>query len=305
MMGYARIRYAPEFVQVAGLGAAGDVMDILFGKPQSWYTAINQIQKDLAILLAEVTAIDSSNWNATSGELSKVGAAAAVGLPYFYDHSWTTKEITQRIQSIIVTDNHVPSDSDIAFAKQRLGEIRSQVEFVKKVAPELQPQIAADRAKAEGLLSNSQLLSPADAGKEAFVKSLEEQAGKLGQFGMGIGLVAAAAAALYLFGGRKSNPAKNDSTALILIGGAAAALLLGGKKTTTSSLTTLSKATDEMNQILDLYRTKKMDAEDAGKLMSNLEQSLIALKATGTVDPAQIDLLITRVSGQRKGFQAV
>jgi len=202
--------YRPGFVHISGNGLSGNgngngqmlggILASLFGKSQSWYDGINRIQKELTILQTEVAAFGKDIWDT----IANTPAAKQAG---FTAYGYTMEWALNHMQAIIVTANHEPSDAAISSADAYAKRVRSMVEFAKKVAPELAAQVAADRAKVEAGLVGSRMIAPAVAGEAAFVKSLEEQVGKLGG-GMGmLGIGLAAVAALWFFGGsRRNNP---------------------------------------------------------------------------------------------------
>jgi hypothetical protein len=199
--------YRPGFVHVNGLGGndrmMGGILASLFGKPQSWYDTISRIQKELTILITEVSAFGNEVWDAVSS------AATAKGIQ-FTKYDYTQEWATNHMKAILVTKSYEPSDAVIASADTYAKRVRAMVEFAKKIAPEMAAQVAADRAKVEANLAGSRLVSPAVAGEAAFIKSLEEQAGKVA-FGMGgLGIGIAAIAALWFLGpmlsGRRNNP---------------------------------------------------------------------------------------------------
>jgi hypothetical protein len=205
--------YRPGFVHVNGMGAVldesqpqmlGGILASLFGKSQSWYDNVSRIQKELTVLQAEISAFGKDVWNA----IANTPAAKQAG---FTDYDYTMAWALNHMKAILVTQNYQPNDTVIASADAYAKSRRVMVEFAKKVAPEMAAQVAADRAKVEAQLVGARMISPAEAGEEAFVRSLEEQAGKLSSGfaigGVGLAIAAVAVAALFfLGGGRRSNP---------------------------------------------------------------------------------------------------
>lgn len=299
------MRYAPEVLHVGGLNG---ILSSLFGKPQSWYNNINDLQKKLNLLLAEITAVGKDIWNTIAGKLASVeGGAQQVGLKYFADYDWTTNEIVEAVKRIIVTASYEPSDYAISLARLRVEEFTPQVAYVKKVAPELIAQMEADRAKVAANLAKSRLVSPAEAGEEAFYKSLEEQAGKIGQFGLGTGLAIAGIAALALLGGRggrdRRNPAKSPLEKIVPIGIGAAILYsvfskpskaaTGPRLTVAAALPTavpVPKSYDDAAKGLDdiktMYRSGRLDEGQAVNEANKLLEASAAV-----VTPEQYEIL--------------
>lgn len=299
------MRYSPEVIHVGGMSG---ILTSLFGKPQSWYDNINNLQKQLTLLLTEITAVGKDIWNTIAGKLAEAGGATRVGLKYFSDYDWTTNEIVQGIKNIIVTADHEPTDYAINLAKLRVEEFTPQVAYVKRVAPELVAQIEADRAKAEANLAKSRLVSPAEAGEKEFYRAIEEQAGKIGQFGFGMGLAIVGIAALALMGGRRRNPAQKSIekiAPLALVGGLAWAAFAKPSSasaaipgvTVAAALPTAvppPKSYDEavkgLDDIKTMYRSGRLDEGQAVSEANKLLES-----ASAVVTPDQYETLRSAV----------
>jgi hypothetical protein len=178
----------------------GGILASLFGKSQAWFDNVSRLQKGLTILQTEIAAFGKSVWDA----IANTPAAKQVG---FTDYDYTQEWALNHMKAILVTQSYQPNDTVIASADAYLRSRQTMVAFAVKVAPELAAQVAADRAVVESQLVGTGMKSPAVAGEAAFIKSLEDQASKLGGgMGMlGIGL-AVAAAAFFLLSGRRSNP---------------------------------------------------------------------------------------------------
>jgi hypothetical protein len=192
--------YRPGFVHVNGYGEngggrmMGGILASLFGKPQAWYSNVSQIQKELTILRSEVSSFEGV-WDTIAAQ----PAAKSGGFtPYAYTMEWALNHL----KAILVTSSREPSDAEISSANTYAKRVRTMVELARKVAPELAAQAAAERARVEEGLRGTGLVSPAEAGEEAFLKSLDEQASKLGG-GMGMVGIGLAALAVMMFFGRK------------------------------------------------------------------------------------------------------
>lgn len=216
--------YRPGYIHISGNGNGngngndrmmGGILASLFGKSQAWYDSVSRIQKELVVLQAEVSAFGKGIWDTIADTLASKTPAPTFVDSGFTKYDYTMEWALNHMKAILVTSNYEPADNVIASADLYGRRVRAMVEFAKKTAPEMAAQVATDRAKVEAGLVGSRMIAPAVAGEAAFVKSLEEQAGKLA-FGIGgIGIAVAAVAALILFmqmgGGRRNNPVLSTS----------------------------------------------------------------------------------------------
>lgn len=147
-------------------GIFSDAWDILTGKPQSWYTNVSNIQSQLSVLLAGITAVGQDAWNNTVDGTT--------------DYDQATGEIQSAISSIIVTKSHVPEDGTISGAKAVASKYQAQLDLVQSAAPDLSAQVQADQAQVESMLP-APMTSPSDVGKAVFEQELLDRAEKFGQ----------------------------------------------------------------------------------------------------------------------------
>jgi hypothetical protein len=166
----------------------GGVWDLLMGKPQSWYTHLDQDQQALAVRSAEVNAIGEVHWNAVRDAYM----AEAVGPEIeFLSFSDINGGIDGNLKNLIVTKSHVPSDQEIASAENFNAMYGRYVDYVKSMIPELASQIKSDSDAVKNALGSGTLKSPSSVGQQAFVDEVERRAKLLA---VGIG----GAAILYL-----------------------------------------------------------------------------------------------------------
>lgn len=157
-----------------GMGSwVTDAWNALVGKPQSWYTNLSNIQSQLSVVLAGVTAVGSDLWNTVS-------SAAGSGASGIFDYGSIVSDIDARMRDIIVTTNHVPTEQTIAGARAAANQYQGQLAFVKAMAPEVAGQIDADQQAVESMLPGP-MVAPAAAGREAFEQELAARAKALGQ----------------------------------------------------------------------------------------------------------------------------
>lgn len=173
---------------VSGLGAAG-VWSILTGKGSEWYSHLDQVQKSLAVLNAEVGVIGQSVWDAV---VESVRAGVSAGAPYIRDFASVQDQVTSFLAgdsssySIRVSDTYVPSDDAISRAEATATEIRAMVEYVKGVDAQVKAEADAAAAKRKADLSKSTLQSPADVGEEVFKQQVAAQAAAIGGWSVGV-----------------------------------------------------------------------------------------------------------------------
>ena len=160
------------------------IWDVMFGKPQAWYTNLSSVQDRLVVAKTGIYEIGKDIWN-TISDAYKV---AMGGPQYFSGFEWATEEINKRLKAILVTENYVPSDGEISLASQRASEFQSMVEYAKRILPEIRGKVESEQAKMEADLKKITMLSPADVGQQAFWDELKRRAALMG--GVGIGIIA-------------------------------------------------------------------------------------------------------------------
>lgn len=147
-------------------GLFSDAWDALTGKPQSWYTNVSNIQNQLSVLLAGVTAVGGDAWNSTADGVS--------------DYDQVTGDIQAAISSIIVTKSHVPDDGTIANARSVANTYQGQLNLIQSALPDVSAQVQADQAQVQSMLPAA-MTSPSAAGRAEFERVLDERAAALGQ----------------------------------------------------------------------------------------------------------------------------
>lgn len=156
-----------------------DTWNALVGKPQSWYTALSNLQNQLSVLLAGITAVGSDTWNAVAqgaqGPTQDVGPVSGIS-----DYDQATGDVQSAITSIIVTQSHVPDDGTIAAARSTASMYQRQLDVVQSSAPDVTAQVAADQAQVESMLP-APMTSPSAVGQATFEQELEDRAKALGQ----------------------------------------------------------------------------------------------------------------------------
>ena len=162
-------------MSMRGLGnVLTDAWNVLTGKPQSWYTNVSNIQNQLSVVLAGVTAVGADTWNfiSQSSQGPSLSQTPASGVDAY---ETVISAINSAIAAIIVTQSKVPSDADIASAQSTASTYQSQLAYVQSVAPEIAAQVQADQAQVESMLPGP-MQSPAAVGQAAFVEELDARA---------------------------------------------------------------------------------------------------------------------------------
>lgn len=156
-----------------------DAWNALTGKPQSWYTNVSNIQNQLSVLLAGVTAIGSdiwdTVWSAYQGPTQDGSAISPVD-----EYNQVVSNIQAAITGIIVTTSHVPDDPTIAAAQATANTYQSQLNYVQSMAPEMSDVVAQDQAQVQSMLPSA-MTSPSAVGQQAFEDELAKRAAALGQ----------------------------------------------------------------------------------------------------------------------------
>lgn len=165
----------------------------LFGKPQSWFDRVNQVTINIAALLAGVSAIGKDLWDPIWREVALSGGK-------FDSFDYVTKTLVD--DGVRLADLNNLSDRDLDMAEQDWMELSPEMNYAKKMVPELSPVVEADVSAVQSKLSQSLLKSPAAVGEKAFLDTVKERASSLGQgvtdFLKYIPWLVGGAAALYL-----------------------------------------------------------------------------------------------------------
>jgi hypothetical protein len=154
---------AAQYPLLGGLG----LWEWLLGKPQSWYDTLNAVQKDVGVVLAKVQAVDDGVWGTIWQKKD--------GENRFASRQATIDALTSAFSAIVVTSDHEPSDGELAVAQSLVTTIQGMIDYVQSVAPEIASSIMAEGAKVSAELDRTKLVSPAIAGKQAFLDSLNNQ----------------------------------------------------------------------------------------------------------------------------------
>lgn len=185
--------------RIRDLAGLGDWFSDLFGKSQAWYSNVNRIQNQLAVLQAEVNAIGSGIWDTIMGTIAGlIAKGQASGTPpHFYGFDWTVEDISAQAKAILVTKGHTPTDQEIATADSRARMYREMVDYAKRMAPEVRAQVEADAARVRASVEAAPLRSPAEVGEKVFLETLDERAKAFSLGGLGFGILALVALGLF------------------------------------------------------------------------------------------------------------
>lgn len=156
---------------------ASGVWDLLTGKGQAWYDRVDADQKALAVRMSEVAAVGETAWSAVRDAFFANTQGPDLD---FLSFSGITNGINSAIKSLIVTENHVPSDSEILSAESWNAQYGRYVDYVKSMLPELAATIAQDAADTQAALGQGKMSSPAAVGQQAFIDEVERRAKILG-----------------------------------------------------------------------------------------------------------------------------
>lgn len=184
----------------------GDWMSDLFGKSQSWYDRVGRDQRDITVLLAEVSAIGKSAWDGLQLALADaIAQGQYVPIERFPNYQWIMDDLTEQARILLITKSTVPTDAEISTAENRIYTYRSAVDYAKGILPEMAASAEAEAARIRAALPEGSLRSPAEVGVDTFKAELERRAKNLAGAGLGIGTLAliavAAIAAARVFGG--------------------------------------------------------------------------------------------------------
>jgi hypothetical protein len=158
-------------------GFIADAWNALTGKPQSWYTNVSNIQNQLSVLLAGVTAIGGDVWDTVSSAQGPTQDGSSVSMVDAY--SDVVANINSALRTVIVTTSYVPSDTDIAAAQATATQYQGQLSLVESMAPELSDVVAQDQQQVQSMLPTS-MVAPAPAAQAEFAKALADRAAALG-----------------------------------------------------------------------------------------------------------------------------
>ena len=189
--------------QLSGLG---DWISDLFGKPQSWYDRVGRDQRDITVLLAEVSAIGQSAWDGLQQTLA-TALAQGYQMPVerFPNYQWIMDDLLEQAKILLITKSVVPTDAEISTAESRIYIYRQAVDYAKRILPEMASAAEAEAARIRAALPEGSLRSPAEVGVETFKAELERRAKNLAAGAFGLGTIAlfifAGIAAARMFGG--------------------------------------------------------------------------------------------------------
>lgn len=167
--------------QLSGLG---DWMVDLFGKPSSWYQEIDNLQKEMNVLSAQVNEIGRSMWDFIRSQLISSNGSDLGFAPF----SQANDALVRDFKGIIITSSHTPSDAQVAQAKKTAADLRQWVTFALGVAPELAAKVEAEGQRARESVGNMVMRSPAEVGVEVFKEELERRAKIFGGGAIGVGI---------------------------------------------------------------------------------------------------------------------
>ena len=184
----------------------GDWMSDLFGKSQSWYDRVGRDQRDITVLLAEVSAIGQPAWDGLQLTLADALANGyQMPVDRFPGYQWIMDDLLEQAKILLITKSVVPTDTEISTAESRIYTYRSAVDYAKRILPEMASSAEAEADRIRAALPEGSLRSPAEVGVETFKAELERRAKNLAGAGLGIGLIAAlivgGIAAARIFGG--------------------------------------------------------------------------------------------------------
>jgi len=160
------------------------------------YARVDAVQKALAVLNAEVYAIDQVPWDIVAAQVAKSRPA---GAPYMQPFAGVSEKTASFMRagplSLVVTSTYFPSDAAMALGESAAVEIRRMVDYVKTILPEIAPAVSAQGAKTLAAVSQSSLSDPKVVGDAAFKEELAKRAAALGQGGLNVMAIAAVGAA--------------------------------------------------------------------------------------------------------------
>ncbi len=183
-----------------------DWMSDLFGKSQTWYDRVGRDQRDITVLLAEVSAIGKPAWDALQQTLAaSIAQGYQMPVEHFPGYQWIMDDLLDQAKILLIMKGAAPTDAEIATAESRIYTYRQAVDYAKRILPEVAASADDEAARIRAALPEGSLRSPAEVGVETFKAELERRAKNLAGAGLGIGMIAvlavAAIAAARIFGG--------------------------------------------------------------------------------------------------------
>lgn len=158
-------------------GFIADAWNALTGKPQSWYTNVSNIQNQLSVILAGVTAIGGDIWDTVSSAQGPTQDGSSVsGVDSYSD---VVSNINAAMKNIIVTTSYVPTDAAIAGAQAAATLYQSQLSLVESMAPELSDVVTQDQQQVKSMLP-ANMVAPSAAAQAEFAQALADRAAALG-----------------------------------------------------------------------------------------------------------------------------
>lgn len=190
---------------MSGLNGLGQ----MFGKSQAWYDQVNQATTNIAVVLAGVNAVGKDLWDKIYQEVALNGGK-------FDPFDYVTSSLLEDAKALADLGNL--TDQQISTAEQDWMDFAPELDYAKRMIPEISPVVEGDMATVQTNLSKSTLKSPAAVGEQTFVDTVKQRAEALGQgfanFGTYLPWILGGAAALYalpflssIFGGRRSRAA--------------------------------------------------------------------------------------------------
>lgn len=169
---------------LSGLGqTTNGILTSLFGQPQSWYDNINSLQNQLAVLQAGISAIGQDAWDMVNEAYQTNGGASSDlgnAPPHFDDYQSTMARLLSDSQGLVITTNTMPTQDQINSASYSIAWWNPELTYATAMVPELAPQVQADMAQSQAMVSQSSLKSPAAVGAQTFTTEVAARAQALG-----------------------------------------------------------------------------------------------------------------------------
>lgn len=170
-----------QMARAENIGGVTDWVTSLFGgKPQSWWSEVDSIQKDLLRVSNDISAIGQTTWDNIQYDLAGFYSRGEEA-PYGFDgrfpgYEFMMSESSEALKKMIVTSDRAPSDADIVYGRTLIATGKPAVEFAQKYAPEVQARVANDRAVLEGQIGTTPLRSPESVGVDTFAEEVSRRA---------------------------------------------------------------------------------------------------------------------------------
>jgi hypothetical protein len=182
--GFGSMLTTEQMAQAEHIGGVTDWVTVLFGgKPQSWWSEVDSVQKDLIRVSNDISAIGKETWDNIQYDLA---GFASRGEPAplnftgrFPGYDFMMSEAMESAKKMLVVKDHVPTSQDISYARTLIGVGKQAVEFAQKYSPEVQDRVAQDRANIESMIADAPLRSPETVGVETFVEDIKRRAALL------------------------------------------------------------------------------------------------------------------------------